>query len=522
MKIKIILFIVLTSTNFRLLAQESITINAGVDSGLFRNYTGFLHGETNLENMPTALDLVRKIKPKYWRNADWHLTQNLAHKLATNTTLVVSDFYAAFKGGYDKAKPWLNWVEYETFVKSLVNQYQNAGIAPNFWDVWNEPNDASYWSGNLAQLIECFKITRRAVKAINPKIKLVGPSINSYNALGIAYLLDSLAANGVTLEAVSWHEFGLPDSLVLHTNDFKNRRVLNPTWGNPEIHINEYSPQQTNQIPAYRLAWLYHLEQNNVDWANTACWNNFDGTTNWSNCSVGLNGLFWQDEKSPLPVYWVARAYADMLDGKRVFCNRSDPKTLALSSKNDVTKDMRIIVGRYYSINDGRFLPTDLGKDSSNVTIKINNYPYQTTASIPLLIQKIPKGNLIFQNSPFNAPITVFSGTTNVLGGTINISLKKFLDGDVYIVQLNTPNILAVNDISTQNDFEIYPNPNSNLVTIRTKEKLKERLFILNSVGQILSENTLNGDYFTIDTSKFASGIYFIKIGQTTKKMIKE
>ena len=522
MKTKIILFITLISTIFRLTAQESITINAGVDSGLFRNYTGFLHGETNLETKPLTLDLVQKIKPKYWRNADWHLTQKLAHNLATNTTLVISDFYAAFKGGYAQAKPWLNWIEYENFVKSLVNQYQNAGIAPNFWDVWNEPNDASYWSGNLAQLTECFKITRRVLKAINPKIKLVGPSINSYNALGIAYLLDSLAANGVTLEAVSWHEFGLPDSLVLHTNDFKKRRLLNPLWGNPEIHINEYSPQQTNQIPAFRLAWLYHLEQNNVDWANTACWDNSDGATNWSNCSVGLNGLFWYDEKSPLPAYWLTRAYADMLDGKRVFCTRSDAKTLALSSKNDATKDMRILVGRYYSINDGRFLPTDVGKDSSNVSIKINNYPYQTNATIPLFIQKIPKGNLKFQSSPLNAPITVFSGTTSVVGGTINISLKNFLDGDVYVVQLNTANILALNDISTQKEFDIYPNPSTNIVTIKTQGKIKERLLILNSIGQILKEDMLDGDYFMIDTSNFPSGVYFIKIGQTTKKMVKE
>ena len=520
MKICKIILLGMILLNKNIVAQETISINAGTDNGVFKNYIGFLHGETNLNMKPIALDLVKKLKPKFWRNSDWHQTQKLADSLLINSSLVISDFYANFKGGYANAKPWLNWSEYETFVSSLVTNYNAAGLAPNYWDIWNEPNDISYWSGDLSQLIECFKRTRLVINAINPAIKLVGPSTNSYDGAGIESILDSLAFYGIKLDAVSWHEFGLPDSLTNHTNNFKGRVLLNPLWGNPEIHINEYSPQQTNQIPAFRLAWLYYLEQNNVNWANTACWNNFDGITNWSNCEVGLNGLFWHDEQSPLPAYWITRAYAEMLDGKKIFCTHSAPKTLALASKTNSLQEMRILVGRFYSIDNGTFLPGDIGKDSSNVSITVNNYPYIANGNVALTIQKIPKGNLVFQNSPMISPITFFTGTTNVTSGVINITITNFRDGDVYYVTMNSTSI-GIEETTLENDFRIYPNPSSSSITIIAKEAIKENLVIENALGQRMQTQRINGNRVDLNIEDLPIGIYFIKVGSVTKKIIK-
>lgn len=90
-----------------------------------------MHGQTDLQNKPIALNLIQQLKPKYWRNSDWFQTQNLAKSLSINTSLVISDFYPNFKGGYANAKPGLNWTEYENFVTTLVTNYNNAGLAPN-------------------------------------------------------------------------------------------------------------------------------------------------------------------------------------------------------------------------------------------------------------------------------------------------------------------------------------------------------------------------------------------------------
>lgn len=297
---------------------------------------------------------------------------------------------------------------------------------------------------------------------------------------------------------------------------------MNPLWGNPEIHINEYSPQQTNQIPAYKVAWFYHIEKNNVDWANTACWNNFDGITNWSNCNVGLNGLFWYDEQSPLPAYWANRAYVEMQNGIRIFCANSDPKTVALSSKNDALQEMRILVGRYYSIDNGSFLPTDIGKEVANVSITVNNYPNLSNATVPLVIQKIPKGNLQFQNSPLDAPLTVFSGSTVLIGSTINITIPNFLDGDAYYLYLNPSSVLGIDKPEIENNFTFYQNPSETIITFLFKDNEKKKLILLNTLGQIIRQENDIKNSFTIDIADLPLGIYYVKIGNSLKKFIKK
>lgn len=502
-------------------AQETIIINAGLDSGKFKNYTGFLHGITNLDANPIGLDLVMKLEPNHWRNANWNNTQNLADSLNISTTLVISDFYSDFKGGYANAKPWLDWAEYESFVDTLMDISISSGIAPQYWDIWNEPENSMFWTGTLNQLIECFIRTRNVVSAIDPSIKLVGPSLGQYSAIFLEFVLDSLAVNGVFLDGVSWHEFGLPDSMGSHVSDFKNKILMNPQWGNPEIHINEYSASTTQQIPAYRLGWLYHFEKSNIQWANTACWDNhFDGNTLWSGCTYGLNGLLWYDEQSPLPVYWVQRAYAEMISGDRLFCDHSDEKTLALSCKFDSLQEMRILVGRYYSIYNGQYLPTDIGKDSSDVIITVNNYPFNSNGTIPLVIERIPKGDSIFQNSPLFSPTTVFSGTTSVSSGTISITINGFMDGDVYYIYLNSQNTLsAENNAFSDNDLSVYPNPFSFSTTLQTDRYLQDASLVLyNSLGeQVKRIQNLSGQSIDLYRDNSPSGIYLILLMQDNK-----
>ena len=213
--------------------------------------------------------------------------------------------------------------------------------------------------------------------------------------------------------------------------------------------------------------------------------------------------------------------YAEMQNGKRIFSVNSDAKTLALSSKIDANQEMRILVGRYYSIDNGTFLPSDIEKEISNVTITINNYPYLVNATVPFTIQKIPKGNLFYQNSPLDAPITTFSGFATLIGSTITITLPNFLDGDVYCLYLNSTSILGNNKVKPESSFTIFPNPVSNIITITTTEYIIEKIVFLNSLGQVIKENSISEKYFTLNISDLPEGIYYIKIGNSIKKFIK-
>jgi len=68
----------------------------------------------------------------------------------------------------------------------------------------------------------------------------------------------------------------------------------------------------------------------------------------------------------------------------------------------------------------------------------------------------------------------------------------------------------------TSKEFEVYPNPASTVINIKTESKEKRELY--NSLGQLLFSTDKN----EINVSRYYRGIYYIKIENTVKKIIIE
>lgn len=69
-------------------------------------------------------------------------------------------------------------------------------------------------------------------------------------------------------------------------------------------------------------------------------------------------------------------------------------------------------------------------------------------------------------------------------------------------------------------DFEIYPNPSSEVVNIKSGDGSKA-LYIIDMNGKIMHHTQINGSYqFNVSQMGLSAGIYFIKINETTKKLI--
>ena len=447
-------------------AQELIEINCDSTKGNFNHLHGFLHGEISLENYPQAIQLVEDANFRFWRNNNAFDNQILADSLNFETTIVISDIYADNQGGYQNAKPWLNFSQFENYLINLYSSAITNNIAPDFWDVWNEPQSTEFWTGDFSQLIQTYVSARTAADIIDTNLQLVGPSIVSYDQLFISTFLDSLVANGITLNAVSWHEFSIPDSLSLHVEQFKALLQNNPQWGNPEIHVNEYSPRQTNQIPGWKAGWFYHLEKSNIDWANNACWDDMDdGVTQWNNCNRGLNGILSYNEQTPLPVFWTHKAYGSMV-GQRLYSTGSDTKTIALASLE--SQSLKILTGRYYAIKTGEFLfPEDSLKAIENVTLKILNHPFPISSSQVLTVERIPKGDTISMHSPLLSPILISNSLIVITSDTIIINLPQYNDGDSYYISINSDLLANIEDIQYEkNSPKIYPNPVDDMLNI--------------------------------------------------------
>ena len=99
----------------------------------------------------------------------------------------------------------------------------------------------------------------------------------------------------------------------------------------------------------------------------------------------------------------------------------------------------------------------------------------------------------------------------------------------------------AVAELSNDNSFSIYPNPATNNVQLVTKELLSKNTSVLiyDAYGKIVystviaseawqslsidsHEQSSRYDVLTIDVSTLPKGVYFIKVGNVTRKFVKE
>jgi len=300
------------------------------------------------------------------------------------------------------------------------------------WDVWNEPN--SLWPGNPDQLLELFRRTDAALRSVDPTAKIVGPSIGgledspgSFEAWMVPFL-DYVAANGLHLGAVSWHEFAQPEDILLRTEQMRAWIADRPALCDPDcpgIHINEYAPRATHAVPASIVEWLTALEASGVDAANRACWDVVDANGEYSDCWDGLNGLFLSDNETPTALYWLYRAYNQMRGSTRLSTPEHSERTAVLASRDSMTGEVRILAGYLPDPTcitcSADPLPLDLyvvgsPVDLSTVTVDVEHLEYsQTFVGVPL-------------------PVRVETATVTSDESSVAVGLPAIPVGDAYLV----------------------------------------------------------------------------------------
>jgi hypothetical protein len=89
-------------------------------------------------------------------------------------------------------------------------------------------------------------------------------------------------------------------------------------------------------------------------------------------------------------------------------------------------------------------------------------------------------------------------------------------------LQAGTPN--KINEISNDFNAKIFPNPFSNFIHLESSQNIEE-ITIVNQVGQIIWEQTLNQKQGTINLDSLEPGLYFLtfknNLGSVTKRVIK-
>ncbi len=65
----------------------------------------------------------------------------------------------------------------EAFVRHFEKRYGAAGVRTWFFEVWNEPNLDGFWEkADQKAYFEVYDVTAKAIKAVDPKLRVGGPS----------------------------------------------------------------------------------------------------------------------------------------------------------------------------------------------------------------------------------------------------------------------------------------------------------------------------------------------------------
>ena len=85
---------------------------------------------------------------------------------------------------------------------------------------------------------------------------------------------------------------------------------------------------------------------------------------------------------------------------------------------------------------------------------------------------------------------------------------------------------VGVEENNKEDMGEVYPNPATNRITIKTKQFKEKEIRITDVLGNLIQQSMLNSHQSTIDISNLAKGIYFIELqtekGILRRKFVKE
>ncbi len=469
-----------------------------------------------LGGMNFDIPKTQELDPAFWV-IGWkvdslydYIRPNFNSKIMVNVATI---YQGRFTDGFPSSfKPWLdNWVAWDGMVDTLL-QFGFPARPVQYATLFGEPDND--FTGTPGQFIEMYRRTDSIFQNHNPNAHLVGPDYLFYGINKLLWFVDTLDYLGVELAAVSWHEFNTPEQSYQHVSEFRDSLAARPWLGNLPIFIPEFGSPDNRLIPGWSVGWRYYFELADIDFASYGCFGEVDAFgTPWSDCwDGGLSGMYMQDDSTTQPLYWIWRAYAELNQDGRLLTSPSQPKTLALASKNDANQEMKIIVGRY----DSPFMGTQ--NASANVQLTIRHYPYGNNSTQTMVIQKIPAQTVPY-TIPLSNPITIYTGTVTFAADSAIVPLNSFADGDAYVIYINPAagSILSTDEplIELNEDgfsIELYPNPTSDYLTFTTNQSNITDLSIYDVFGKLVYQNSgFTGSMLNIQTGEFANGMYILR-----------
>ncbi len=149
--------------------------------------------------------------------------------------------------GDSRILPPLDYGEWSSLVNATVKHINiERKLGVRYWEVWNEPNEWSFWQGSYPDYLRLYDVTVEAALSADPSIALGGPAISRFSADHLHELFQHEVARGAQgrIDFISWHSYGQSPSEI--AADIRQAREIAsnyPQFG-PELFITEFNVLQ--------------------------------------------------------------------------------------------------------------------------------------------------------------------------------------------------------------------------------------------------------------------------------------
>jgi hypothetical protein len=425
---------------------------AGGNAAVDQVAQGFLHGLVDeAAGEVLSSEVVTPLEPQQWRLSGVPADASSRRFDMTRTQILSDLWHAATSStndGYAQT-PWSDWQAWRDFVTDTVTTATAEGWAPDYWDVWNEPNGVccpafrpdDVPTATTERWLQTYEEAWRAVKAADPDAKVVAPSTTTLQWTGdhwpdpaLEFDLDTFlqyaADHGLVWDAVSWHESSLQPitgdisySIVNVTRHLELAQAViarHPgTVVDGRIFVNEYGPPEVHVLPGWAVGYFRVLGEGGASAANRSCWNDFECI------KLGFGGLLWYDGQTTA-LWWAHRFYAELGGLPRMAVGSSSSWQLnGLAGRDDASRSVRVLLGRHWWCNRtvNEWCPFDAGIGPSSVNVTID-WPYGT-APVQVTVEQVPAGM-----AGVPAPTPVASELMTPENGALTVMIPSVADGD--------------------------------------------------------------------------------------------
>lgn len=446
----------------------SIAIRSSSIGPLTHNADGLLNGFTGLRQEPTPRlrRLLDALALRQWRTAVFDPREPWSDPLAYCDRCRHT---AAFS--LDLTSDWQNWASvhaagyrlspygdltlYGRSVAADVANRLRGGQPLSYLDVWNEPA-----TGTINSWLSVYGAAYRAIKAVDSRADLVGPSLDTFlttspaNPNGDGYKLNITdflnweVASGVRFAAVSWHENGAPAGAVpgsgtpgeqvpggrrddwspavigQHVIEARELLAHYPSLRGTKVFVNEYGPPWAINIPGWMVGDFAALEQARANAGMMTC-------AAAVACTRLFDGLLGYDQQPQMP-YWVMRAYANM-SGDRLESSTPAKNIYALASRPSATRTVEILVGRADDCWGEVACPQFHGSSAGPVRLSISVAIPRPASSVEVSIRSFPNNasNQIGEN---DVPVDPRPSVRQipVVRGSATVNIEGVRDGDAF------------------------------------------------------------------------------------------